>query len=131
MSKKRRKRNPNSRFHTDVQYRTSQLIRSHIRQAIKARRTVRYFSKPEFIGCTIKELRVRIAAQFRDGMTWKNWGKVWHLDHVQPLCSYDLSSKEQQMKACHYTNLQPLLIEENLKKGGKYDASPKSVLLPI
>ena len=46
-------------------------------------------------------------------MTWKSV----HLDHVQPLSNFDLTDPEQLKKAVHYTNIQPLLKSDNLKKG--------------
>jgi hypothetical protein len=54
-----------------------------------------------------------------DGMTWENHGKLWEVDHVKPLASYDLSKKSEQENACHYLNLQPMLIEENRMKWDK------------
>ena len=42
-----------------------------------------------------------------------------HIDHMMPLASFDLTKPEEQRKACHYTNLQPMLPSENLSKGSK------------
>ena len=54
-----------------------------------------------------------------EGMSWENHGD-WHVDHIRPCCSYDLTIEEEQKKCFHYTNLQPLWAEENLSKGGAY-----------
>ena len=61
-----------------------------------------------------------------DIMVWDNWGtqkidgpKKWHLDHVIPLAQFDLTDRDQFLKAVHYTNLQPLWAEENVAKGSK------------
>ena len=53
-------------------------------------------------------------------MTWDNYGVYgWHIDHILPLSIFNLSDRTQLLKACHYTNLQPLWAEENLKRGAK------------
>ena len=69
------------------------------------------------LGCSVQELMIYLASGFSDGMTWGNYGTLWHIDHVKPLASFDLASGEQVRTACHYTNLQPLLVEDNLRKG--------------
>lgn len=76
------------------------------------------------LGCTIPELRAHLEKLFQPGMTWENWTKTgWHIDHIKPLSSFNLTDRSQFMKACHYTNLQPLWAEENLKKGDRHDAA--------
>jgi hypothetical protein len=50
-------------------------------------------------------------------MSWDNWGTHgWHIDHIIPLSSFDLTDREQFLKACHYTNLQPLWAADNIRK---------------
>jgi hypothetical protein len=67
------------------------------------------------LGCTIDELWNHLEKQFKPGMTKQNYGE-WHVDHVLPCVSFDLSKEENQKKCFHYTNLQPLWAEENFKK---------------
>lgn len=54
------------------------------------------------------------------GMTRENYGTVWCIDQIRPCASFNLSDSLQQKQCFHYTNLQPLFIEENLAKGAKY-----------
>jgi hypothetical protein len=75
----------------------------------------------ELIGCFIPELRRHIERQFKIGMTWDNYNRNgWHIDHIRPCASFDLSKLEEQKKCFHFTNLQPLWAGENLKKGSNY-----------
>jgi hypothetical protein len=72
------------------------------------------------LGCDIDFARKYIESQFKEGMTWDNHGKFgWHIDHIIPCASFDLSDPEQQKICFHYTNLQPLWWMENLKKSNK------------
>jgi hypothetical protein len=41
--------------------------------------------------------------------------KAWHIDHVHPLASFDLTKESERIKAFHYTNLRPLWARANLR----------------
>ncbi len=72
------------------------------------------------LGCTVEELKKHLESKFQPGMTWENWSRTgWHIDHVRPLASFDLTERSQFLQACHYTNLQPLWAAENFEKNRK------------
>lgn len=75
-------------------------------------------STKELVGCDWSFLVAYLESKFKEGMTWQN-RNMWHIDHIRPLSSFDLSDPEQQRKACHYTNLQPLWAKDNIRKGNK------------
>ena len=54
--------------------------------------------------------------QFEPWMTWENHGE-WHIDHIIPLSS--ANTKEEMIPLFNYKNLQPLLAEDNIRKGDK------------
>ena len=81
-------------------------------------------SSTSSINYTPQELKEHIEKQFRDGMTWGNHGTVWHIDHIIPLSWFieKLDGQSQEailLNANALHNLQPLLVEENLRKGNK------------
>jgi hypothetical protein len=107
--KKRRK--------TDLQFKLASNLRGRLRTALK--NEYKAGSAVNDLGCSIKEFKIYIENMFQIGMSWENYGSNgWHLDHKTPLSSFDLSDREQFLKACHYTNIQPLWALDNLKKGG-------------
>jgi len=74
----------------------------------------------DILGCDIPFLRAYIERQFQDGMTWENRSLYgWHIDHIRPCASFDLTNPEEQKKCFHYTNLRPLWAKDNLSKGAK------------
>ena len=74
----------------------------------------------ELLGCSVEELKKHLENQFVKGMTWNNYGlHGWHIDHIIPCASFDLTKEEEQRKCFHYTNLQPLWAKDNYAKGDK------------
>jgi hypothetical protein len=98
-------------------------VRGRIRGALK-RKSARKSDKTEqLLGCSVGELKMHLEALFKDGMAWDNYGQ-WHVDHIKPCCSFDLTKPEEQAACFHYTNLQPLWAEDNHKKSGRH--TPRS-----
>lgn len=76
------------------------------------------------LGCTTEELKAHLESQFTDGMSWDNYGTHgWHIDHIIPCSSFDMLDPDQQRECFHYTNLQPLWAEDNLRKSDKIEKS--------
>jgi hypothetical protein len=100
---------------TDINFKLKKHLRSRIYGALKD--NYKSGSAIKDLGCSVDELKKYLESKFQPGMTWENYGKFgWHVDHVMPLCTFTLSDREQFLKACHYTNLQPLWWYENLSK---------------
>lgn len=106
------------RLQTDAGFKLLTRLRTRIYQALKGLFKSR--ATKEILGCSVLELRTHLEKQFRPGMTWKNYGPVWHVDHIRPCASFDLTDPAEQQKCFNFSNLQPLFKEENLKKGDKH-----------
>lgn len=106
------------RYASDIQVNLAKRLREKIRHALKQWGRKNHTSKADYLmGCTPKEFLQHMKKKFKKGMTLKNV----HIDHIQPVCSFDLRSLEQQKKCFHYTNCQPLFPHENIKKRNTED----------
>jgi hypothetical protein len=107
-------------FDTNSDYALAHSLRTRLNQALRS--NYKAGSAVKDLGCSIEEFRKHIEHQFKPGMSWNNrgrWGEnVWHIDHIKPLSKFDLTNREEFLKACHYSNLQPMWCDENNIKGG-------------
>jgi membrane-associated HD superfamily phosphohydrolase len=69
---------------------------------------------------TPDELIFHLENQFKDGMTWDNYGE-WHVDHIKAIASYNIQEigDSEFMECWSLENLQPLWGEENIRKGSR------------
>lgn len=114
--KLKRKLRHNHRMKTDINYKLSCLLRIRLNKALKG--DYKSGSAIKDLGCSVGELKLYLESKFIDGMSWENHGQ-WHIDHIKPFAMFNLSDRQQLLKSCHYTNLQPLWAEDNLLKSNK------------
>lgn len=69
-------------------------------------------------GYTAEQLKRHLERQFHEGMSWENYGTIWHVDHIVPLASFKLETVDDaEFKAAFaLTNLRPLWAEDNIEK---------------
>jgi hypothetical protein len=91
-------------------------MRSRICNYLKKSNITKKNKTFEIVGCTPQSLKEHLEKRFVDGMSWDNRSE-WHIDHIIPLSS--AKTEEELYNLCHYTNLQPLWAEDNLKKSNK------------
>lgn len=104
-AREKRRRDPLHRLHKNMS--------KAIWQWLKGAKNFR--SWLELVDFDIEVLKKHLEAKFRDGMSWKNYGQYWHVDHIKPLSM--CSTFEE---AWALTNLQPLLTSENLQKNNRW-----------
>ena len=116
--KKKYREYRSARYLKDPGFRLRHSLKSRLRKYLKSGLTsVRASKTITMLGCSSRDLISHLEKQFRDGMSWDNYGTLWHIDHIVPLVTFDLHDQEAMKKATHYSNLQPLLWHENINKG--------------
>lgn len=108
------------RMKEDSVFKLTAYMRSRVRNAIYNGFSSKRCRTFDLVGCNPLELKEHLESQFTRGMNWKNYGK-WHVDHIRPCASFNLTLDEQQRKCFHYSNLQPLWAEDNIRKSDNYE----------
>ncbi len=107
------------RMGTDLQFRLRLQLRARMGDALKRKGADKRGTIYQLLGCDIQSWIYHIGSTWINGMSWDNYGAgegKWHADHIVPLAAHDMSDEAQQRKAFHYTNMQPLWADENMRK---------------
>lgn len=116
-----------NKINSDPAYKLKARTRIKIWKLVKYNHGAKRGATLKLLGAPLDKVVQHIENQFYtrengEKMTWDNWtNKGWHLDHIKPLSSFDLTNPIEFAKSWHYTNLQPLWSEHNLEKRDKLD----------
>ena len=67
----------------------------------------------DILGYSSLDLKHHIEQQFKNGMTWYNYGE-WEIDHIKEVCTFDKNTPQNIVN--NLSNLQPLWKKDNLQK---------------
>ncbi len=102
---------------TDASFRIGTCIRARMRRALLQQETVRSSATLFLLGCSLAQLKKHLENRFTSGMSWDNYGYYgWHIDHVRPCASFDLTIEAERKECFHFSNLQPLWRVANQSK---------------
>ena len=109
------------RIKKDPEFKLAIDMRNRLRSFLRTKGINKNNKTMELVGCSKKFLKEHLEKQFKPGMNWSNHSlRGWHVDHIRPLSKFNCTDPKELKKACHYSNLQPLWADENLKKKDKY-----------
>jgi hypothetical protein len=109
-----------NRKDSDPLYKLVANFRTAIWTVLKESNVDKYGHYFDVLQYTPDELIIHLEKQFKDDMTWDNYG-VWHVDHKFPITSFDIQEMgdEEFMRCWCLDNLQPMWGEENIRKSNK------------
>jgi len=96
---------------TNMNYRLKKSLAARLRNVLfKSDTTMNY------IGCNIQYLREWFKFNFTSEMNWDNYGSYWSIDHIIPVCKFDLTIEDEKLKCWNWTNLMPVTVKFNSSK---------------
>lgn len=108
------------RLKDDELFALTERVRCLIYNSVSVRKGYTKKSKTqEIVGCTFEQLKEHLENTWYNNYGTYYNGEPVHIDHIIPLSS--AKNEEDVIKLCHYTNLQYLKPEDNLKKSNKLD----------
>ena len=105
----------NNRYKTDINYRLICKTRSRIYKSLKC--MTKQLSSKNILGIDIDLYRKWLEFQFTPDM---DWGNI-EIDHVKPICMFDVCKDEELKEAFNWKNTQPLLKQDHQRKGIKFN----------
>lgn len=96
-------------------------LRTNLRKYLFIEKDTSHKKFLKYAGCSRYDFRKWISFNFKPGMDWKNYTKVWNLDHISPCSSFDLTKDEEAKKCFNWSNTAPTYIKDNLTKHDKVD----------
>ncbi len=97
-------------------FKFKKLLRNNIRNSFKRGGFSKTSQACEILGADWDVVKKYFENKFKPGMTWENMG-LWHIDHILPISM--ATCEEDVIRLNHYSNLQPLWAEDNVKKSDK------------
>ena len=96
---------------TNMNYRIKKSLAARLRTVL-----VKNDTTMNYVGCNIQYLREWFEYNFTSEMNWDNYGSYWSIDHIIPVCKFDLTLEDEKLKCCNWSNLMPVTIKYNSSK---------------
>jgi hypothetical protein len=96
---------------TNINYRLKKSLAARLRNVLNKNDTTM-----NYIGCNIQYLREWFTYNFTCDMNWDNYGSFWSIDHIIPVCKFDLTNETEKLQCWNWSNLMPVIVKYNSSK---------------
>jgi hypothetical protein len=95
----------------NINYRLKKSLASRLRNVLTKNDTTM-----NYVGCNIQYLREWFEYNFTEEMNWDNYASYWSIDHIVPVCKFDLTDETEKLKCWNWTNMMPVSVKFNSSK---------------
>jgi hypothetical protein len=96
---------------TNMNYRIKKSLAARLRNVLNKTDTTM-----NYIGCNIQYFREWLEYNFTEEMNWNNYGSFWSIDHIIPVCKFDLIVEDEKLKCWNWSNMMPVTVKFNSSK---------------
>ena len=96
---------------TNMNYRIKKSLAARLRNVLNKNDTTM-----NYIGCNIQYFREWLEYNFTKEMNWDNYGSFWSIDHIIPVCKFNLSVEDEKFKCWNWSNMMPVTVNYNSSK---------------
>jgi hypothetical protein len=96
---------------TNMNYRIKKSLAARLRNVLNKTDTTM-----NYIGCNIQYFREWIEYNFTEDMNWDNYASLWSIDHIIPVCKFDLTIENEKLNCWNWSNMMPVTIKYNSSK---------------
>lgn len=107
------------RYHSDPDYNFKRKMKELLRVYIINRKCKYKGKKNYYVDMHRPQFIEWLEHNFDENMTFDNYGKYWHMDHVIPINTFDLDDPFEKELCFNWKNVAPLLGPENMSKHDK------------
>lgn len=112
--------NQRRRYAQSPAYKAATAARNMLKRVLAMTNKEKVNRSAEILGYTSSDLMACIERQFKEGMTWDNYGE-WHIDHIKPVSLFLREGEHDPAIINALSNLQPLWADENFAKRDSFD----------
>ena len=105
----------NNKYKSDNNFQFIRKTRSRINKSLKG--MTKQSSSRDILGIDIDTYKKWLEFQFTSDMNWSNI----EIDHVKPICMFDVTKDNELREALNWKNTQPLLKHDHQQKGIKFN----------
>lgn len=109
-----------NRYSNNDKYKAAVALRNMLKRVLYQGDNEKIGGSYEMIGYNRDQLMDHISKQFKDGMSWSNYGE-WHIDHIKPVSLFVKEGVTEPHIVNALSNLQPLWALENISKRDKFE----------
>lgn len=115
-----------NRIEVDPLFKVKENVRKLIYNSLKAKNYTKKSRTHKLLGASYKTVMNHLIQTAINNYGFYDENEDYHIDHIVPCAS--ATNEEEMLKLQHYTNLQFLKAEDNLKKGARIDFELNSVI---